>query len=70
MDNVRVRMVDLPLEIKAYTIFFDDFYTIIINEKLSYEQRRRSYLHELEHITNCDFESMLPTGFIEVKTHK
>lgn len=34
----------------------DDSYTILINAKLSYEEQKEVYLHELSHIANRDFE--------------
>lgn len=34
----------------------DDSYTIFINPKLSYEQQRKVFEHELRHIIEKDFE--------------
>lgn len=34
----------------------DDSYTIFINPRLSYEQQRKVFEHELRHITGNDFE--------------
>ena len=32
-----------------------DYYTIILNSRLSFEQQQKTYLHEMEHIKNDDF---------------
>jgi len=70
MDNIRTILVDLPVDVKGYTICVDDFYTIIINSKLSNTQRQKSYQHEMDHIQQNDFESKNSAGLIEVYSHK
>lgn len=70
MDNIRTILADLPYSIKGYTIYKDDYYTIVLNSKLSYEQNRESYEHEVDHINKKDFTSILPVGMIEVQAHK
>ena len=32
-----------------------DYYTIVLNSRLSFEQQQKTYLHEVEHIENDDF---------------
>lgn len=62
---------DLPTQIKALTVKNrDDSYTVILNSRLSYEQQRQSFLHELQHITNCDFEKDCSIDELEFKLHK
>lgn len=34
----------------------DGSYTILINPRLSWEEQRKTYLHELSHIRDNDFE--------------
>ena len=70
MDNIRTILADLPYSVKAYTIYKDDFYTIVLNSKLSYEQNIESYNHELSHIGNKDFYNKINVGMIEIKSHK
>jgi hypothetical protein len=54
-----VAFADLPTSIKGMTIrSFDsegDFYTIVLNSRLSKEQQQSAYEHEMEHINNDDF---------------
>ena len=62
---------DLPTQIKALTIKNrDGGYTIILNSRLSYEQQQRSFLHELQHITNCDLEKECDIDEIETIAHR
>lgn len=47
----------------------DGFYTILLDPNDTYEQRLRTFQHELEHILNGDF-SMMDVQEIEAKAHK
>lgn len=69
MENVRTILLDMPCTVKAYTIFQDDYYTIVLNENLNYEQRHKSYIHELSHIKNADFEKRCSADLIEISAH-
>lgn len=68
-DSIRIVFSSLPCTIKAYTIRKDDYYTIVLNSNLSHEQNKISYIHELEHIENGDFDNILPVGMIEINAH-
>lgn len=70
MENIRTVMIPMPCSIKAYTIYKDDYYTIVLNSNLSYEQNMKSYKHEISHINRNDFNKKIPVGMIEIKTHK
>lgn len=55
--DIQTRLADLPTTIGGYVIKdMDDTYTIILNSKLSYERNLESYMHELSHINNKDYE--------------
>lgn len=69
MDNIRIIVVSMPASVRAYTICKDDYYTIVLNDNLSYEQRQKSYLHELQHIMNKDFEKQCSADLIECIAH-
>lgn len=47
-----------------------DYYTIVLNSRLSYEQLRDTYLHEISHIDNDDFHSEGGVQQIESARHK
>ena len=52
-----VRLIDMPTRVKGHTLENDDgTYTIFINARLSIEQQREAYLHELKHLMQKDFE--------------
>lgn len=70
MDNVRVVVADMPCSVRAYTIYSDDFYTIVLNDNLSYMQRQKAYMHEIEHIKSDDFIKDSSVGIIEFYAHK
>ena len=51
-----VRLYDMPVSIKSYVRKnADDSYTIVINSRLSREQQKICYRHEMEHINRMDF---------------
>lgn len=69
-DYVYSRYADLPTQIKAFTVKDKDgFYTIVLNQNLSFEQQEKSYAHEMEHINNGDFDSLLNVDVIESIHH-
>ena len=68
---VFVKMVDLPVTVKAFVHRNDDdSYTIILNSVLGRQQNVRSYLHELQHIDNADLESFETADSLEYKRHE
>ncbi len=59
-DCVRVILRDLPHSINGFTIFDGfDFYTIVLNSRLTFEHQRETYFHELSHIACGDFARRL-----------
>lgn len=67
--EVRTVVVPMPTTIKAYTVYYEDCYTIVLNDNISYEQKRKSYLHEMEHIENNDFDKKCSADLIEFMAH-
>lgn len=52
-----VMLLDMPYGLKGCTCEnCDGGYTILINSKLSYEQQKKTLLHEVSHILGNDFE--------------
>lgn len=71
LDNIKTIYCNLPNTIKGFTVATpDDWFTIVLNENLSYEQNMLSYQHELEHILRGDFGKTLPVGLMEIIAHK
>ena len=55
-----VYFVELPSRIKGYVCKNeDDTHTIILNSRLSIEQNKQTYVHELNHIENNDFDKLI-----------
>lgn len=72
MSNIIVRYCDLPYTIKGFVVRQfdnDEFFTVILNSRLSFEQLQRTYLHELKHITLGDFDSNMGVDQIERIRH-
>lgn len=67
--DVNTIFVDMPVTISGYTIRKGDDYTIVLNSKLSHEKHLETYAHELDHITNGDFEKF-GADLIELHAHK
>ena len=68
--DIHIYIVDLPATVYSFVRKNLDSYTIIINAKLSCEDRMRHYEHELRHIRNGDFEKDLTADEIEAQAHK
>ena len=59
MDNIIVRIIDLPLCVKGVTVPHPDgTYNIFINAKFPIDIQRQTIKHELKHVSNMDFESI------------
>lgn len=55
--DINVAFMDNPFGIKgSVNVNRDGSYTILINPRLSWEEQRKTYLHELSHIRDNDFE--------------
>ena len=67
--EINVIIMDNPYGIKGSTNpNKDGSYTIIINAHLSFEDQKKAYKHELEHILNGDFDK-LNVNEIEKEAH-
>jgi hypothetical protein len=70
MNDIAVAYEDMPCTIKAFTRHnSDDSYTIVLNERLTYEQHLISYQHELQHILNGDYDKDISADAIEAEAH-
>lgn len=65
-----VRLADMPLTIRSFVELENDFYTIVINSRLSYELQIECFLHEVSHITSGDFGKEGTADEIEMSLHK
>ena len=53
---MEVRIVDLPPRVRGFVTRKDGEPVIVLNARLTREQNLKTYLHELRHIRNGDFE--------------
>jgi len=50
--------LDMPLSIRGVSVINPDgTITVYINSRLTYEQQRKAYQHEISHIDNDDFNN-------------
>lgn len=66
---IQTRILDLPVGVSSFVLVDDGVYTIVLNARLSAEDRARHYRHELGHIQNCDFEKEMTADEIEYYAH-
>lgn len=53
---MEVRLMNLPTRIKGFVTMRGGEPVIVLNARLNHEQNLKTYLHELKHIKNGDFE--------------
>ena len=63
-------LATMPGSIKAYVVVNADMsFTIVLNDALTFEQNRKSYLHEYAHIINGDYDKKCSVDLIELGAH-
>lgn len=61
MGDVFVRLRDMPVKINGMTILdAEGNYNVYINSRLSCDDQRKAYQHEMRHIRRDDFYNDLP----------
>lgn len=62
---------DLPYKVKGFTMYHavDDYYTIVLNSRLSSIVLKKVFKHELMHIEKNHFHSQESVAEIEFSTH-
>ncbi len=66
--NVILR--DLPTTIGGLVKEQEDYYTIILNARMTHERNQKSYLDEMDHITTGALDSDQSADQIEMDSHK
>ena len=73
-ERVRVLFKPFDCDFRGVTLCrFDDgesYYTIVINENLSEEAKKKTFHHEISHIECGDFDSDVPRDEIEGMRHR
>ena len=66
LDNVIIRVINLPICVKGVTVPHPDgTYNIFINSQYSIDVQRDTLKHELNHIKNLDFDNFDNIQLIE-----
>ena len=60
----------LPTSIRSFVVCQDEDITIVLNDRLSYENLLQAYSHELCHIQNGDFERKADVNAVEANAHE
>lgn len=68
VENFITIYASLPNKVSGFIMYdaCDDYYTIVLNNKLSYSQNKLTFEHELKHIVNGDFASIKDVGLLEM----
>ena len=71
LQNFSTIFLNLPCKVRGFAVYnaCEDFYTIVLNSRLSHSQNLETYIHELEHITNDDFYSSMNASTLETIAH-
>lgn len=70
MNDINVLYANMPPTIRSYVVSNADMsYTIVLNGRLTREQNLISYKHELEHISNGDYDKKCGIDMIEINAH-
>lgn len=71
MGIIIVRLIDMPVTFKAFTIKdADDNYNIYVNARLDADARANAYRHEIEHIRLGHFYDDRPVAVKEAEAEK
>lgn len=67
IENYSTIYSNLPYKIKGFVVYnsVEDWHTIVLNSRHSYNQHVKTFFHELQHITNNDFYAPHSVDFIE-----
>jgi hypothetical protein len=68
-DKYRVVLADMPASIKGYVCKICDDIVIVINSKLSHEQQKVEYIHEVDHIESGEIMMVSSADMIEIHAH-
>lgn len=67
INNYIMIYKNLPFKINGFIMYDaeDDYYTIVLNSRLSFSENKKTFEHELKHILNGDFLKIKNVGILE-----
>ena len=71
VENYIVTYENLPFKVSGFIMYdsADDYYTIVLNSRLSHWSNKRTFEHELGHILNGDFYRVKDVEVLEAALH-
>lgn len=70
MNEIITRLISLPPRVKGFVALDPESdYNIYLNENLSSEEQKKSYLHEIEHINRNHLSNIIAVDETEQETH-
>ena len=71
VENYITIFENLPYKVSGFIMYdsADDYYTIVLNSRLSYEENKKTFEHELKHIKNNDFLKCHNVELLEASMH-
>lgn len=69
-NDIKVILQDLPTTISGFVKETDNFYTIVLNSRMTYERNKETYKHEQCHINNGDLDRECTADQIEAEAHR
>lgn len=67
--DYNIRLMDLPTGVKGLVKEKGDYYTIVLNSRLTWEQNRKTFRHDYDHLEDNDYEKS-DVDAIESISHK
>ena len=70
-DYPRAVLHNMPTDVRGFLVAdVEGGHTVVLNARLSWEQNRLTYFHELKHINGNDFYTDEDADDLEEKRHK
>lgn len=68
-NDFNVKLLDLPTTIGGFVKETDDYYTIVLNSRMTFEHNKQTYKEETYHIDNNDLDRDCTVDQIETEAH-
>lgn len=71
LENYIIAYENLPFKVSGFIIYdaVDDYYTIVLNRRLSFWSNKKTFEHEIGHILNGDFFKIKNVEMLEMAMH-
>lgn len=69
-NDINVILQDLPTTISGFVKETDDYYTIVLNSRMTHERNQETYKHEQDHIDSDDLDRERTADQIETEVQR